>query len=59
MPTLRPKRRASRVLRCRIVILVTTGVEGKGGGKVVLVLAVWKKVFMVGAVRMCKIGRRG
>lgn len=59
MPRLRAKRRVSSFLRCRIVILVTIGVEGKGGGKVVWVLEVWKKAFMIGAVRTCKRGRRG
>lgn len=41
------------------MVSVVLAVEGKGGGWVVIVVVVVKKVEIVGAVRMCRRGRRG
>ena len=49
----------SKSLRRVVVWEVVLGVEGKGGGCVVTGLVVVKKDEMVGAVRMCSMGRRG
>ena len=51
--------RKRRGLRCVLDMVSIFGVLGKGGGCVVFVVVVWKKALIVGAVRMCNMGRSG